>query len=99
MGQFVLMAWRGEVAPTDRGIYAPTPSSPCDCDHDDFDCDDFSTREEAQACLDYCWTQAGCDIHRLDSDGDGIACEPTPVPGAEQAMQGPMSIRWIAFRK
>jgi hypothetical protein len=56
-----------------------------DCDYDDFDCDDFSTREEAQACLDHCWTQAGCDIHYLDGDGDGIVCEPALAPGAQQA--------------
>jgi hypothetical protein len=80
---FVLMAWRGEVAPTDRGLYAPTPAPPCDCDHDDFDCDDFSTHAEAQACLDYCWTQAGCDIHHPDTDGDRIPCEATmAVPRA-----------------
>jgi hypothetical protein len=61
---FVLMAWRGEVAPTDRGLYAPAPAPPCGCDRDDFDREDFHTREEAQACLDYCWTQAGCDAMR-----------------------------------
>jgi hypothetical protein len=83
---FALMAWRGEVAPTDR-LYAPTPAPPCDCDHDDFTCDDFTTHEEAQACLDYCWTQAGSDIHHLDSNGDGIACEPTTVLGAEYVLR------------
>jgi hypothetical protein len=33
-------------------------------------------------------TQAGCNIHHLDGDGDGAACEPTPVLGAEQAVRG-----------
>jgi hypothetical protein len=46
----------------------------------------LGVREEARPCLNYCWTQAGCDIHHLDSDGDGAACQPTPVPGAEYVL-------------
>jgi hypothetical protein len=71
---------RGEVAPTDH-LYAPTPPPPCDCDQYHFNCEDFSTHGEAQACFDHCWAQAGCDIHHLDSDG--VACEPTLSPGTE----------------
>lgn len=37
----------------------------------DLDCSDFATQAEAQAVLDADQT----DPHRLDSDGDGIACE------------------------
>jgi hypothetical protein len=65
------------------------PAPPCNCDHDDFDCANFSTRAEAQACIDYWWTQAGCDIHHLDNDDDGVACQPTPVPRAEYVL------RWV----
>lgn len=63
---------------------------PCDCDHDDFDCDDFYTREEAHACFDCYWTQAGCDIRRLDADG--VACEPAPMPGAEYVLR---RVTWL----
>jgi hypothetical protein len=62
----LLMVWHGEVPPTDRGLYAPMPAPPCD--YDDFDCEDL-TPAAAQACLDYCWAQAGYDIHHLDSAG------------------------------
>jgi endonuclease YncB( thermonuclease family) len=40
----------------------------------DFDCSDFSTQAQAQKYL-----LAG-DPHRLDSDGDGVACESLPCP-------------------
>jgi hypothetical protein len=68
--------------PQDAGM-APDPS--CDCERDEPDCADFSTREEAQRCFDYCWVQVGGDVPHLDGDGDGAACEPTPVPGDELA--------------
>lgn len=38
----------------------------------DYDCSDFSTQAEAQR-----WLLPG-DPHRLDSDGDGVACESLP---------------------
>ncbi len=41
----------------------------------DYDCDDFSTHAEAQKF--YLSAGAG-DPHRLDRDGDGIACETLP---------------------
>ena len=40
----------------------------------DYDCSDFSTQAQAQEFL-----LAG-DPHRLDSDGDGVACETLPCP-------------------
>jgi endonuclease YncB( thermonuclease family) len=43
----------------------------------DMDCGDFATQAEAQAFF----VAAGAgDPHRLDSDGDGIACEGNPCP-------------------
>ncbi len=84
LAMFVLMSVRGEAVPPGADLYAPTPAPlpnpPCDCEHDDLDCRDFTTHTEAQACFDYCWIQVGRDFHHLDSDGDGMACEPTPVP-------------------
>jgi hypothetical protein len=39
-----------------------------------------STHAAAQACFDYCMDVTGRDIHRLDGDNDGIACESLPAP-------------------
>ena len=44
------------------------------CDRNAYNCADFSTQAEAQAVLDAC----GSDIHRLDRDNDGKACESLP---------------------
>jgi hypothetical protein len=51
---------------------------PCLCTGNLYNCSDFGTQAEAQACFDHCWDQVGTDIHRLDSDGDGKACESLP---------------------
>jgi len=44
------------------------------CESDTYNCGDFSTQAEAQEVFEYC----GDDIHRLDGDGDGVACESLP---------------------
>jgi len=61
----------------------PTPTAtpepaPCSCDGNLYNCTDFATRAEAQRCYDYCMGQVGYDIHGLDSDKDGEACESLP---------------------
>jgi len=50
----------------------------CDCSADLHDCPDFRTHEEAQACLEHCKDLGSGDIHRLDQDNDGDACECDP---------------------
>jgi hypothetical protein len=40
-------------------------------------CSDFATQAEAQAVYEYCYPING-DIHRLDGDNNGIACESLP---------------------
>ena len=45
------------------------------CNEDLVNCDDFYNQENAQQAYDYCMNEVGSDVHRLDSDGDGIACE------------------------
>ena len=58
---------------------ATQPSAgPCPCNANTLNCSDFSTHTEAQACYDWCVSQGAGDIHRLDSDSDGIACESLP---------------------
>lgn len=53
----------------------PTPIPPCGCSGDLYDCTDFTTQVVAQACYDYCMQEVGYDVHKLDRDEDGIACE------------------------
>jgi endonuclease YncB( thermonuclease family) len=46
-----------------------------ECGANIYNCTDFTTQAEAQAVFDHCGPG---DIHRLDSDKDGIACESLP---------------------
>jgi len=55
-----------------------TPEPPCPCYGDVRNCSDFATQAEAQACYDHCVAEVGYDVHHLDSDGDGEACESLP---------------------
>lgn len=48
-----------------------------DCSGDVYDCTYFFSQAEAQQCYEYCLPNAG-DIHRLDEDGDGVACPSLP---------------------
>jgi len=58
------------------GSATPTPTAvPWDCSYNRYNCSDFETQAEAQGCHDYCMATVGYDVHRLDGDGDGIACE------------------------
>ena len=40
-----------------------------------YHCKDFSGHDAAQACYDYCISLGKGDIHQLDGDKNGIACE------------------------
>lgn len=69
--------------PTTVATATATQSAPGNCticSYDAYNCSDFSTQAAAQACYDYCWQQVGHDVHQLDADGDGEACESLPVP-------------------
>ena len=50
-------------------------SSEYNCEEDIYNCDDFVTQAEAQEVLEYCGED---DIHRLDADNNGLACESLP---------------------
>jgi micrococcal nuclease len=63
-----------------RGFWSecvePLPPAPlCDCAYNRYNCSDFGPQADAQACHEYCQSVRGYDVHRLDGDGDGIACE------------------------
>ena len=45
------------------------------CFSNTYDCKDFDTQEEAQFVWEYCYDIVNHDIHWLDGDMDGIACE------------------------
>jgi len=49
-----------------------------DCSKDVYNCANFTTYPEAQGVFDYCIKQGKGDIHRLDADGNGKACESLP---------------------
>lgn len=57
---------------------APTPTNTntdCNCSSNIYNCSDFKTYAEAQAIYDCCMAKVGKDIHDLDRDNDGLACE------------------------
>ena len=54
------------------------PEPPCDCADDTLNCEDFACQQAAQACYEYGLEATGRDVHGLDHDEDGIACEELP---------------------
>lgn len=56
----------------------PPQSAVCSCSGNTMNCADFNTHAAAQACFNYCNSQGAGDIHRLDNDSDGTACENLP---------------------
>ena len=56
----------------------PAPPAPCRCTGNLYNCSSFATQGSAQACYNYCLRITGYDIHWLDADGDGLACEWNP---------------------
>jgi len=65
-------------APPPPPTAAPPPAPVCDCSGNIYNCSDFSSHAAAQACYEYCISVGAGDIHRLDGDHDGIACESLP---------------------
>ncbi len=64
--------------PTPTLTITPTPTldpAKCNCSEDLYNCGDFASRGDAQICFDRCLQESGEDIHRLDNDKDGTACE------------------------
>ncbi len=53
------------------------PASGVICSHNAYNCSDFSTHAEAQRVFEACGG-VGSDIHRLDGNKDGAACESLP---------------------
>ena len=58
-------------------IPEPPPARNCYCGSNTYNCDDFSTHAEAQRLFECCGGVRN-DVHQLDRDGDGSACETLP---------------------
>jgi micrococcal nuclease len=56
----------------------PTGEVVCNCSSNIYNCGDFTTHAEAQACFEYCISMGRGDVHRLDGDNDDLACESLP---------------------
>ena len=50
----------------------------CYCASNSYNCGDFQTHQEAQNLYNCCLQKVGRDIHQLDRDKDGSACESLP---------------------
>lgn len=69
----------GAPAPTQpSGAGTAPPAAVCECSANLYNCSDFSTHQQAQACYEYCLSLGAGDVHSLDGDADGIACERLP---------------------
>ncbi|MFN8457431.1 MAG: hypothetical protein U0401_22690 [Anaerolineae bacterium] len=76
-------------APRPELAIPPAQGAGCYCSSDIYECYNFNTKDEAQACLDYCKSVGRGDVHGLDIDNDGLACEslpamPTPIQSTGQ---------------
>ena len=64
-----------------KGIWADDEENPdtskYDCSGNVYNCGDFLTHTDAQAVFEACGGVSN-DVHQLDRDGDGIACESLP---------------------
>jgi hypothetical protein len=67
------------ILPTRRPAATNPPAGgTCSCSGDSRNCGDFSSQSSAQACMNYCVSIGAGDIHNLDGDADGVACEGLP---------------------
>ena len=65
-------------AKTSAKMDAKTESSGTVCTADVYNCPHFDTHDEAQATFENCFDQTRRDVHGLDGDDDGDACENLP---------------------
>lgn len=67
-----------EIQDTQPPVGTTSPTGQYDCSGNIYNCSSFTTHAEAQSAFDYCFTQVGTDIHKLDADNNGVACESLP---------------------
>jgi len=61
-------------APTPTAATPAVNAADADCSANKYNCTDFSSQPQAQTIFEKCGGTAN-DIHKLDVDGDGVACE------------------------
>lgn len=66
---------RPQPTATPRPKATAKPQPVCNCGGDIYNCSNFSSQASAQACYNYCRSQGRGDVHILDADNDGVACE------------------------
>lgn len=71
------------VPPTETFIPYVQPTQPqqlggCSCSGDSYNCGDFGSQSSAQSCFNSCMNAGAGDIHKLDGNNDGVACESLP---------------------
>lgn len=71
---------------TSTPIPTATPGLTVICSYKAYNCSDFSQQSQAQYVYDYCMVRVGYDVHQLDGDNDGIACESLPVRSKTPSM-------------
>lgn len=70
---FLLIIWGGR---TDLNFLQANVSSYKVCSYNAYNCDDFGgSWSKAQNTYEYCLDHGFGDVHDLDRDSDGIACE------------------------
>ncbi len=67
------------IPPTAEILQPTVPSGgTCSCNGDTLNCGDFGSHSSAQSCFNYCMSIGAGDIHKLDGNNDGNACENLP---------------------
>lgn len=59
----------------EKALRAIAEGADCLCAMNFYSCEDFETQGDAQLCYNHCMAEKGVDIHVLDPDSDGTACE------------------------
>lgn len=74
----LVCAWSWASTEGTRPTRTPRPTRPtptmCKCDYNRYDCWDLKG-EAGQVCYEYCKSKGRGDVHSLDGDHDGDACE------------------------
>jgi hypothetical protein len=72
------IVWYENLAGIIEQPVVPSTDWGCTCQPDLYNCDNFATHDQAQACFNFCTQEGRGDIHKLDRDDDGLACENLP---------------------
>lgn len=77
VGCWPMGVW-AQLPPLQRTASGGAGGMVCNCSGNKYNCDDFKTHAEAQACYEYCMQTVDYDVHKLDGNNNGDACESMP---------------------